>query len=689
MLFKASRATKQAAQRDRFQTALNKTTTDEGGNEDQRNIKLGELFPRLRDPQLSSLRERLSAACNARNRYLLHRQRHQQNISAGDLVPKTEAETFNGIVEADARSTVSNAEPTAIEELNFALKDTSSISSGSVLSYLTDTGKDLHFKVLDLQRVHRGRSDFLCPYCCTEQSLDNSQSYKEQQKWWEKHVFADLKAYVCPDARCTSHLFEDSHSWLRHQLSTHLKEWRCRDCNADDTFETLEDLKHHYVSQHRLVDEDEQFRKLAQAGEVSPRTISVASCKFCKWSENLPKDVDRVPTSRYRKHVCKHLEQIALAMVAKDYRMLNDSNDDDDIDSVNDDNQSSSTIDANAAVYNGENALRKHEEVMITLIHLLAMKPTSTLDLMRTARMTNPNLLEELLDKVARLESEKWKLLDRSYKRLTVWDFAYETQEDRQMAIDNAIKAYDRMRIGAQENLWQLLLPQGERGKRILLSRLHLDAPGSLISAHDNANAMLVSDFRLQTDPRQDISQGRRNTNDCNKMLWNPSAVLGRIYDNFVNDENTTPGSTDLSIKDDVGMQVVSDGCVNASDGFDIVFVHGLRGSRISTFSSGKYFWLRELLAQHLDDVRILTWGYDADIAKAFSFSSQESITGHAKTLLDDLVKARRLSVWTRESLPTYEKLMHMFRRKSPDRSSLSATASEGWWSKTHSSTRL
>jgi hypothetical protein len=231
----------------------------------------------------------------------------------------------------DMESTASTAEPTATEEHSTALQDTSSVVSGSTLSYQTQTGKHIRFKVLDLESVSRGQSGFSCPYCYDEQLLDTSRSPHEQQKRWERHVFADLKSYVCLEESCSSQMFESSHAWLRHQLSHHLKEWRCRACNVDQTLNTLQSLKEHYYTQHRLVHTDRDFLQLAQASEVTPKTVSVDRCKFCKWSEFLPKGVDRVSTSRFRKHIGSHLEQIALGMVPEKYRMLDETEEDDGI----------------------------------------------------------------------------------------------------------------------------------------------------------------------------------------------------------------------------------------------------------------------------------------------------------------------------------------------------------------------
>ncbi|KAL1589710.1 hypothetical protein WHR41_01694 [Cladosporium halotolerans] len=118
----------------------------------------------------------------------------------------------------------------------------------------------------------------------------------------------------------------------------------------------------------------------------------------------------------------------------------------------------------------------RRQAMKTPVVHLLAMKPASTDDIIKITRIPKADL-EAVVSKIAQHIDGKWKLLDRAYKELDVWSFGYKTQEDRQMAIDNAIRAYDRSRVGREEKLWQTLLPKEERGKGKVLSKLHLSAP--------------------------------------------------------------------------------------------------------------------------------------------------------------------------------------------------------------------
>ncbi|KAK5163790.1 uncharacterized protein LTR77_010464 [Saxophila tyrrhenica] len=107
------------------------------------------------------------------------------------------------------------------------------------------------------------------------------------------------------------------------------------------------------------------------------------------------------------------------------------------------------------------------------IVHLLAIQPTTIESILNKTHVPQTDL-EEILHKSGKKVEGKWQLTDRGYKELDVWDFNYPSQQDRQSAVDNAVRAYDRMRLGKEDKLWQMLLPEKERGKGRVLSRLHL-----------------------------------------------------------------------------------------------------------------------------------------------------------------------------------------------------------------------
>ncbi|KAI9685622.1 MAG: hypothetical protein M1822_004480 [Bathelium mastoideum] len=83
-----------------------------------------------------------------------------------------------------------------------------------------------------------------------------------------------------------------------------------------------------------------------------------------------------------------------------------------------------------------------------------------------------------------------------------------------------------------------------------------------------------------------------------------------------------------------------------------VIFVHGLFGHPYKTWSAKslkndekRVFWPRDLLRPVLGNVKIFTWGYDADVDGFFSTSSQNTISQHANGLLGDVAdELQRLS---------------------------------------------
>ena len=78
-----------------------------------------------------------------------------------------------------------------------------------------------------------------------------------------------------------------------------------------------------------------------------------------------------------------------------------------------------------------------------------------------------------------------------------------------------------------------------------------------------------------------------------------------------------------------------------------LVFVHGLRGDPITTWSKegqskDQVCWPRDFLKLDFPDVRIVSWGYDSSVLKAAESASHASIFTHSENLLADISGLRR-----------------------------------------------
>jgi hypothetical protein len=81
-----------------------------------------------------------------------------------------------------------------------------------------------------------------------------------------------------------------------------------------------------------------------------------------------------------------------------------------------------------------------------------------------------------------------------------------------------------------------------------------------------------------------------------------------------------------------------------------IIFVHGLTGGRISTWSmpSETEPWPKKFLSKSIPQARISTFGYDAEVVNLWNMSSQNGVRDHARKLVNALVVLREdsPSVW-------------------------------------------
>lgn len=122
-----------------------------------------------------------------------------------------------------------------------------------------------------------------------------------------------------------------------------------------------------------------------------------------------------------------------------------------------------------------------HEAVLaalrVPMIHLLAKQPATEAFLAASCRTSAANV-RDLLPKIAKRSSQdtdKWQLTDKSFRDINPWKFPYSS-EDRDEAIESAIKAFDRLRLAKDDKLWQILLPREERGQGKCLSRSKVKA---------------------------------------------------------------------------------------------------------------------------------------------------------------------------------------------------------------------
>ena len=107
----------------------------------------------------------------------------------------------------------------------------------------------------------------------------------------------------------------------------------------------------------------------------------------------------------------------------------------------------------------------KKDPLFIPLIHLLALGREKEKTLAMKTHTTISKCAEILINVANRVGSEHWQLQDDAFKNLDVWKFPYLSQDDRDKAIENATKAFDRLNLPDMDQPREMLRKPEDRGK--------------------------------------------------------------------------------------------------------------------------------------------------------------------------------------------------------------------------------
>ncbi|RSL56987.1 hypothetical protein CEP54_008523 [Fusarium duplospermum] len=92
----------------------------------------------------------------------------------------------------------------------------------------TNVGQGRSNSVPDPPKTQDGKTTFQCPYCGI--TLESSEMQSRQS--WKRHVFRDLRPYVCTFEHCQNpdKLYVSRHEWIYHELQIHRRKYVCKDC---------------------------------------------------------------------------------------------------------------------------------------------------------------------------------------------------------------------------------------------------------------------------------------------------------------------------------------------------------------------------------------------------------------------------------------------------------------------------
>ena len=127
----------------------------------------------------------------------------------------------------------------------------------------------------------------------------------QANKDFRRHVFVDLRPYVCLEKNCVDagQEFERQHGWLTHMKDAHWKIYNCPSgCGMG--FHSRIKCEEHIDSMHPGTIPSPNLKAEINLHAIDVEDNSVLTCRLCGQAQNC--------IARFSRHVGGHLEQLSL-----------------------------------------------------------------------------------------------------------------------------------------------------------------------------------------------------------------------------------------------------------------------------------------------------------------------------------------------------------------------------------------
>ncbi|KAF2128932.1 hypothetical protein P153DRAFT_252351, partial [Dothidotthia symphoricarpi CBS 119687] len=338
-LFRMSILIRQAAPTDLFAKALSRNRYRFNDQFDIAHV--GEKYPKLATDDYSWLRQRLGRAITQRRHYLNYMQDHRERLE-GILHEKADNSAVNSqalVIKQplDSKPTLGPASrpslftkattvtPEQITPQMLVAEDSNpeeDALSYTTISHSVDSDHELFTTIripkLDDLRIGNKR-EIECPFCFRIKRF-------KSERTWRKHVFSDLRSYVCTFPDCDAPYFGDINKWFQHEMTFHRVVYKCFLC-LNRVFYRKEEYLSHLRRKHTdVLDNNEQQLGIDLARKPLAQILA-NDCPCCSdWADSLrertthtresvPNDILAVVPTVFKRHLANHLEQLALFAV--------------------------------------------------------------------------------------------------------------------------------------------------------------------------------------------------------------------------------------------------------------------------------------------------------------------------------------------------------------------------------------
>jgi hypothetical protein len=339
-LFRVSGLIRQAAPTDRFAKALSKSWLQFIDQFDIAHVSA--KFPKLEGSQW--LVKRLGRAITRRRQYLSYVQHHRDKLGgthsahSGPVVSKPQALSAKQLpivkpllLDSASRPSTHNTKASTLAPGRITPQmltaEQESDPDDDARSYTTvsrsvdgEHESSTLARIPKLADMHMGaKKEIECPFCFRMKRFRN-------ERVWRKHVFSDLRSYVCTFPDCDAQLFGDINEWFWHEMQSHRVSYSCRFCSGK-IFKNKDRFLAHVRHKHSELLGDGEEQPLLDISHKPVEQIPAQDCpccddwvdrlKFRELSDNSPpsegaETLIAVPPAVFKRHLAAHLEQLSL-----------------------------------------------------------------------------------------------------------------------------------------------------------------------------------------------------------------------------------------------------------------------------------------------------------------------------------------------------------------------------------------
>ncbi|KAH7130070.1 hypothetical protein B0J11DRAFT_419470, partial [Dendryphion nanum] len=339
-LFRVTSLIRQAAPNDLFTKALSRNRYRFNDQFDVAHV--GEKFSKLRSDNLVWLQKRLGSAITQRRHYLTYMQDHREKLEgqreatytaemrsqAPTLPQMAQNLPVRAIPDNASRPSTFFTKATTINPSNITpqmltVEDEPDFDDDA-RSYTTisrsvdgDLDSSTMIRIPKLDDLRKGfRKEVECPFCFRMKTF-------KSERVWRRHVYSDLRAYICTFKDCDAPYFGDINEWFRHEMQFHRVQYSCVVCKKawDDKDKFLRHMQLHPELLNKDKEED-----LLDISRTPLEHIPAEKCPCCTdWVERLKlraptqanadgglEAVITVVPNVFKRHLASHLEQLAL-----------------------------------------------------------------------------------------------------------------------------------------------------------------------------------------------------------------------------------------------------------------------------------------------------------------------------------------------------------------------------------------